>query len=119
MSYSVPRVIALMLAIGGLAWAGLLLIFGLGRPGILLVFSLGFMVWATWILRATRFPLALAVRRLVWAFSSIYNLWWFIRMFTSPAHEPFLYTAWWGAASLLSVIALILEKKDNVEVGNA
>ncbi len=41
----------------------------------------------------------------------MYNGYWLFRMLSSRPDEPFLYTAWWLIATVLSCAAFVCEKK--------
>jgi membrane-bound metal-dependent hydrolase YbcI (DUF457 family) len=117
MAKSFPQLFAAFLAVGGLLWAFLLGVAGAsgGFSGILSVvshFGLGYLIWAAWVIRsfwAFRFELRVSM----WIVSVAYNGAYLIGNFRGfRTHTAELPIYWWGAALILSLISLILERRE-------
>lgn len=111
---SIPKIIATVLASGGVFWACFLVFVSLTTQSLqfLSMFALGFLIWGLWIIRAKSRNLHVHYKRLIWSASIAYNLFWLIRFLQSPASQPSLYTSWWALAAGLSLVAIILESEE-------
>jgi len=112
MSFTLPRIIAVILAAIGTIWAVFLVLISVGLAApLLLGFAMGFVVWIGWVIRASPLVLNVTARRGIWFGSVGYNGFWVYRMLESPAHESIVLTGWWAVAALLSLIALLGERR--------
>jgi hypothetical protein len=117
-----PRMLAGMLALGGLFW-GLLLSPWLFRPEASLlawlVFGPGYLVTLGYVIRATCTP-PLAARRLIWVCSLLIQGGWLLSIAWAEigqlalgrsVHEPSLASAWWLFATVVSFVGFFAEKQ--------
>lgn len=111
---SLPRYIAISLAIGAGFWGGLLfLVFG---PTAFLPFpfGVGYVVLIGYIIRALSCP-ELGHRRLIWGLSILVQGGWFcLGLYDVLNHM--LVQLWWTYATFGSVIALIAEEPDSEQM---
>ncbi len=112
---SLPRVVAVVLAVGAAFWGGLLLLsFG---PAVLFPitpFWFGYVVLGGYIVRAVSCP-ALGVRRAIWVASVVIQGGWLCLGLADSldhaAQKP-IPPLWWAFATLASVAALVAERPD-------
>ncbi len=109
-----PRLIAVVLALGGSYWGVLLLlVFG---PAVLfpVPFGIGYVVVAGYIVRAVSVP-SLGTRRGVWVVSLAVQGAWLCAGLTgglAQAADKPIPLLWWGFATVASAIALVAERPD-------
>jgi len=107
-----PRVIAVVLSVGGTVWAVLLLLAFLraGVDSMPRVFVVGFLLYLGWLMRATGSMRPLALRRAFWCGSLAYHALMSTTLALSNADEPVLPATWWALVAVLSLLAALREK---------
>ncbi len=107
---SLPRVIAVLLSVGGSLW-GAFLLGGFGWESLIqFPLAVGYVVTVGYIVRAVSFP-RLAVRRAIWGLSLIvYGAWlvW-VGIPDLPRAGPNPVILWWALATAASAVALAFE----------
>ncbi len=113
---SLPRLVAVGLALGGTGWGVfLLLVFGANALWPL-PFGFGYAVTAGYWLRALTTP-ELFARRAIWAASiAVQGTWLALGLMSLWGGEPNWFAAWWALATAASVVALRLEPPAAEEV---
>ncbi len=109
-AYSSPRLIAVLLAVGGSLY-GVFLLAGFGWEALIqFPLAVGFLVTVGYFVRAITFP-PLAVRRAIWVFSLIVHGAWLIWVGIPdlPRAGPNLVNLWWAVATAASAVALATE----------
>lgn len=116
---SLPRGVAVVLALGAAFWGGfLLLAFG---PDVLLPitpFGYGYFVLAGYVMRAVTCP-TLRVRRAIWIASIVVQGMWLcigLACIKECASCCLILQLWWVFATITSVFAIIEEQPDISEV---
>lgn len=107
---SLPRLIAVVLALGGSGW-GVFLLLAFG-PAVLfpVPFGVGYVVTAGYILRASTTP-AIGLRRLIWGASVlVQGAWLCLGIADLGRTGPNLFFWWWAFATAASVVALTTER---------
>lgn len=117
MTRKLPRIFAGLLAAGGLFWAFVLVCLAFTNGwqsifGVITTFGLGFAIWTGWIFRVFT-PLGIVYRRCFWSASAGYNLFWLVLILQDRADSNnALLVGWWVIAVVLSLIALLLERRE-------
>lgn len=107
---SLPRMIAVALALGGTGW-GVFLLLAFG-PTVLypVPFGVGYMVTAGYILRVATTP-AIGLRWLIWSASVlVQGAWLCLGIADLGRAGPNLLFWWWAFATVSSVVALATER---------
>jgi hypothetical protein len=107
---TLPRVIAVLLALGGSLW-GAFLLGGFGWEALVqFPLAVGYVVTVGYIVRAMSFP-PLAVRRAIWAVSLIVHDAWLVWVGIPdlPRAGPNPVILWWALATAASAVALAFE----------
>lgn len=107
---SIPRMIAIGLAIGGIFWGGLLLLV-FGPMALLpLPFGVGYAVTAGYIVRAVSFPSHDTRLLIWWASILVQGVWLCIDLADFRWDGKHFVTLWWANAVVCSVVALLAER---------
>ncbi len=105
-----PRIIAIVLALGGTFW-GVFLLLGFGPAALFpFPFGVGYVVTAGYIVRAVSVP-SLGVRRAIWIASFVVQGAWLqsVGLPDLLRTGPNVFSVWWGFATVASVIAIATE----------
>jgi len=107
---SLPRLIAVVLAVGGSVWGVLLLLSAGAAVLVWFPFCIGYPLTAGYIVRAVTCP-SLVVRRVIWLASIVVQGGWLLYAGLQELPRVTLPFLWWAFATAASVIAIAYERE--------